>query len=562
MKSDNKRLGKILWSFKKEYTSLLIFSMVINLLMLTPSIYMLQVYDRVLSSHDDNTLIGLSIVTIYLYAVYALLERSRGQMLVEIAERLDYMVTPLIHKHILSPTSANRQKELGAIQELMAVKQFITGQPILTLLDAPWFFIYLTVIYLLHHLLGWFSFASAILLFLLAILSNVMTSKRLAVSQQSISAERRLINNVLSASDSIQVMGMGRVMNGLMKQARMQYLDNLLVASARGVNFSALSKFFRTIIQSAALGIGAYLAITGEMSAGMIIAGSILLGKALSPIDGLITSWKQFAEFQKAYSNLDDLLGNSIKDDSSVELGRPKGNLQLINLTLRLRENGRVTLNNINLSVRAGETLAIVGPSGAGKTSLLKVLAGLLKPQQGQALLDGSDLAFRSWDDLGKFMGYLGQSTELLAGKISENIARFGQIDSKSVLKAAELSGAHPMILSLPEAYESILGDAGLGLSEGQKRKIGLARAIYADPSVILLDEPGSGLDDNSIAQVLHAIRSLKSAGATVVFTTHQSSMVQLADSVAVVMDGQIKLHGSRDEVLAKLASQQGGKTG
>lgn len=560
MKQNNSGLGKILWSFKKEYISLLIFSMVINILMLTPSIYMLQVYDRVLSSHDDNTLIGLSIVTIYLYGIYALLERSRGQMLVEIAERLDYVVTPLVHKHILSPTSPNRQKELGAIQDLMAVKQFITGQPILTLLDAPWFFIYLFVIYLLHPMLGWLSTASAILLFILALVSNLMTSKRLAVSQQSISAERRLINNVLSASDSIQVMGMGNAMSSLMKQARIQYLNNLLVASARGVNFSALSKFFRTIIQSAALGYGAYLAIIGEISAGMIIAGSILLGKALSPIDGLITSWKQFAEFRKSYTNLDQLLGVSIRSDSSVELGRPKGYLQLVNVTLRLRENGKVTLNNINLSVRAGETLAIIGPSGAGKTSILKILAGILNPHQGQALLDGSDLAFRSWESLGKYMGYLGQSTELMAGKISENISRFAEIDSKALLKATELTGAHPMIMSLPENYETLLGDSGLGLSEGQKRKIGLSRAIYGDPSVILLDEPGGGLDDNSLVHVLNTIRALKSSGSTVVFTTHQSNLAQLADSVAVVMDGQIKLHGSREEVFAKL-SQQGGKT-
>jgi len=519
---------------------------------------MLQVYDRVLTSYDDNTLLGLSLIVIFLYMVYALVERYRGLLLVGISEAVDADLAPRLHAAILRPSVKDRQKELSGLADLNTFKQFLTGQPILSFLDAPWILVYLGTITLLHPSLGLVALMSAALLFLLAVINQRLTDGKLAEAQKATANERRLVSNVLAATESIQTMGMRGVLASRLAQVRLGYLDNLLVASVRGVNLSSVSKFFRTLIQSVALGYGAYLAIHGEMTAGMIIAASILLGRALAPIEGVINSWKQLSEFKKSYANLDEILLSNPVLDHSIELGRPAGKLQLVDVSLRLREHGRPTLDKVNLIIEAGETMAVIGPSGAGKTSLLKVLCSVYKPQQGQALIDGSDLAFRDLDALGQHLGYLGQTTELLAGKASENISRFSEVESQAVIKAAELSGAHEMLTALPEGYETVLGEAGHGLSEGQKRKVGLARALYRDPAIVLLDEPGTGLDDASLLSVVKVIQTLKAQRTTLVFTTHQPSLAKLADKILVLVDGQIRLVGPSVEVLKKLSDKAG----
>lgn len=544
--------------YRPQYITLLVFSAVINVLMITPAWYMLQVYDRVLTSFDDNTLLGLSLIVVFLYLVYALLERYRGLILVGVSEALDQHIAPHLHRAILRPSLTERIKELNGLSDLNTVKQFLTGQPILSFLDAPWVLIYLGTIFLLHPSLGFVATASALLLFVLAVINQRLTEGKLSEAQKANAAERRLVSNVLSTSESIQTMGMRSSLTRRLALVRSGYLDNLLVASLRGVNLSSVSKFFRTLIQSATLGYGAYLTIHNEVTAGMIIAGSILLGRALAPIEGIIQSWKQLSEFRKSYANLDEILESTPYLDHSVNLGRPSGRLQLIDATLRLREHGKPTLDKINLEIKEGECLAVIGPSGAGKTSLLKTLCGIYKPQQGQAMIDGSDLAFRELDALGQHIGYLGQTTELLAGKISENIARFSEVDSQAVIKATQLSGAHEMLTALPEGYETVLGDAGHGLSEGQKRKVGLARALYRDPAIVFLDEPGTGLDDASLLSVVKVIQALKEQKTTLVFTTHQPSLAKLADRIAVVVDGQIRVLGSSVEVLEKLSGKGG----
>jgi ATP-binding cassette subfamily C exporter for protease/lipase len=552
-------LTRYFYRFRSQYLSLLGFSAVINILMLAPSWYMLQVYDRVLTSYDENTLLGLSLIVVFLYFIYGLLERYRGLVLVGISEALDADLAPELHAAVLRPSTKDRQNELGGLYDLNTVKNFVTGQPILSLLDAPWILIYIFAIALLHPSLGFIAFVSAGSLFALAVINQQLTDGKLGEAQKATSSERRLISNALGAADSIQVMGMRGGLASMLAQVRSDYLKNLLVASIRGVNLSSISKFFRTLIQSVAIGYGAYLAISGEITAGMIIAASILLGRVLAPIEGIINSWKQLSAFKKSYADLDELLRSNPIVERSVALGRPSGRLQLVDVSLRLREQGKPTLDKVNLIVEVGETLAVIGPSGAGKTSLLKVLCGVYKPQQGQALIDGSDLAFRDLDALGQHLGYLAQTTELLAGKASKNIARFFEEDSKAILKAAQLSGAHEMIIALPEGYETVLGDAGHGLSEGQKRKVGLARAVYRDPALVFLDEPGSGLDDASLLSVVQLIQALKEQKKTLVFTTHQPSLARLADKIAVVVEGQIRLMGPSADVLEKLSGKGGG---
>lgn len=547
-------VSTIIRKFKRPYITLFIFSASINILMLAPSWYMLQVYDRVLTSHDENTLLGLSLIVVFLYIIYALLERYRGLILTGVSEALDQNLAPLLHKAILSSSLKERQKELNSLNDLNTVKQFLTGQPTLSFLDAPWVFVYMATIFLLHSFLGLISIISAVLLLFLAIVNHTMIEGNLERAQKANISERKLVADVLSASDSIQTMGMRSAFSNKLAIIRSNYLENHLIASIRGVNLSSISKFFRTLIQSFALGYGAYLAINQEITGGMIIAGSILLGRTLAPIEGIIQSWKQLSEFKKSYTNLNQILRTVPRTNHSVDLGRPLGELQLVDVTVRLREHGKPTLDKINVRIAKGETLAIIGPSGAGKTSLLKTLCGIYKPQNGQVLIDGSDLAFRELESLGMYIGYLAQTTELLNGKASENIARFSNIDNEAVLKAAKLTGAHEMLISLPEGYETLLGDAGLGISEGQKRKVGLARALYGDPAIVFMDEPGAGLDDASLASVIKAIKTLKEQGVTVIYTTHQPSLMQLASNILVLVDGQIRGYGPSAEILTRLS--------
>lgn len=543
-------------TFDAQYITVFLFSAVINILMLAPSWYMLQVYDRVLTSHDDNTLLGLSLIVVFLYFIYALIERYRGLILIGISEEMDANLAPKLHSLILKPAGMDRQFEISSLTDLNTVKQFITGQPMLAFLDAPWALVYLGTIALLHPILGIVAAMSAVSLFLIALLNQKLTGEKINAAQKATISERKLASNIVSASDSIQTMGMKVSLERKLMETRSEYLSNLMIASIRGVNLSAAGKFFRTLIQSLALGFGALLAIHGEMTSGMIIAGSILLGRALSPIEGIINSWKQLSEFKKAYKNLDEILMKTHPIDYSVELGRPKGDLRLVEVDLRLREGGSPTLHKINLNLEAGEALAVIGPSGAGKTSLLKVLSGICKPTVGQALVDGSDLVYRDLNALGHHIGYLSQTTELLAGKVSANIARFSDVDSQAVLKASQLSGAHDVLTALPEGYETVLGDGGYGLSEGQKRKIGLARALYSDPAIVYLDEPGAGLDDASLVSVMNVIKTLKTQKTTLVFTTHQLGLAQLADKIAVLVGGEIRIFGPSKDVLARLNSQ------
>lgn len=540
----------------RKFGSLFAFSAIINILMLAPAWYMLQVYDRVLTSYDETTLFGLSAIVVFLYVLFGLLERYRGLLLIQISASLEKKVSPRLFTSILENNSKQQSKQKNALNDLNTVKQFITGQPMLALLDIPWIPLYLIAISMLHPYLGLVTLLSIIFLFTLAVLNDKFTKSGLLGAQKALASEQRLVSNSILISDSTQAMGMRSSLKERIAIIRDIYLNELVYASGRGVNFASISKFSRVLIQSLLLGYGAYLAIHQQITAGMIIAASILLGRALAPIDGIIAAWRQVDEFKKSYRSLNTILTKNIFKQYSLELGRPKGRIELVNVSLRLRDSGRLTLDAINLTIEAGESVAIIGPSGAGKTSLLKVIAGLYKPDSGQVMIDGSDLAFRDHDNLGKYVGYLSQSSELMFGKISDNIARFDPIDSDAVLKAAEISGAHRDIIALPEGYETELGDLGSGLSEGQKKKIGLARAIYKQPALVYLDEPTAGLDDVSILSIVKLIQNLKQQQSTLVFTTHQANLAQLSDKILILVDGKLKKYGNTAEIIQLLGNK------
>lgn len=554
MNKDHGELSLLFNILKWNYGSLLAFSAVVNFLMLAPAWYMLQVYDRVLTSYDDNTLFGLSIVVLFLFLIYGLIERYRGFLLIGVAEKFEEKITPRLFLSILDTNKKISSNKKNNIDNLNTVKQFLTGQPILSILDVPWIPIYLMGIALLNLSLSLVSVISVALLIGIALLSQRVLNPKIQEATKSQLNERRLINNLAASSESIQALGMCNSFTARLNMIRKEYLDNLVMASIQGVNYSSISKFLKIFIQSLVLGYGAYLAIHHEMTAGMIVAGSILLGRALAPIDGVINAWKQLADFRGAYASLKDGLNFQNERLNSVDLGRPQGKIELIDVGLCLRPAGSSTLDQINLTIDAGEVLAIIGPSGAGKTSLLKTVCGIYPPTTGRVLIDGAELAFRDLNSLGKHIGYLSQTIELLPGKISENIARFEEINGESVLHAAKTSGAHETIISLPEGYETILGDNGHGLSEGQKRKIGIARAFYNNPAIVFLDEPTSGFDEQSILSIHALVSNLKAQKTTLVFTTHQPSVARLADKILLLVDGRIRMHGKSEDVIKALS--------
>ena len=319
---------------------------------------------------------------------------------------------------------------------------------------------------------------------------------------------------------------------------RKEWVTKQQVAISRAVEITSITKFAKTLIQALVLALRVYLVLENEITMGMIFASNLLLGKTLSPLEGIINSWKQVSEFKKSFASIKILADNQNIQEFSIELGQPIGNIVTKDLSLNLNKNTKPTLKNINLIINAGTTTAIIGPSGAGKTSLLKLLSGIYQANEGFVYLDKSDLTKRDFNDLGKYIGYLSQTTDLLAGKVSENIARFGEVNSELVIEAAQTAGVHEMIMSLPAGYETVLGDNGFGLSEGQKRKIGFARALYNNPNMIFLDEPGAGLDDLSLNQLTHSISLLKKKNLTIVFTTHQAKLISLSDYLILINNG------------------------
>lgn len=547
-----KILKKILATHKFVYFSVFVYTAAINLLMLVPSWYMLQIYDRVLTTKDTNTLWGLSLIIVFLYFIYGVLERYRGLLLVGVSNSIDGEFIPALYESLFQSGQSSAKV---SVSDLNNFKQFLTGQPMLAFLDAPWFLIYVVTIYLLHPTLGFLATISILTLFFLALINHFLSTSKLEKSQKHMLAEKEMIENIFYAKESLVVMGMKKDVLNQLSSLRGLFLSNLISASYRAVSLSAITKFSRILIQSAVLGYAAYLAIDNQISAGVIIASSILLGRALSPIEAIINSWKQFGEFKSSSKALGEVLDSTNLVGHTVQLGCPKGGYELRNVELKLRKEGRPTLNKVSFAINSGESLAIIGPSGSGKTSLLKLLAGIYMPNQGQVLLDSSDLSHRDKGELGQYVGYLSQTIELLRGKISTNIARFGEVDSAKVLVATQFADAHNLILSLPEGYETELDNFGSGLSEGQKRKVGLARAFYGDPATLFLDEPGSGLDEVSINHLLSTLKKMKQDGKTIILTTHHPQFLDLVDKVVLLIDGQVKIFGNKDDVLKQLRS-------
>ncbi|MFL7962360.1 type I secretion system permease/ATPase [Pseudomonas kielensis] len=550
-------LFKALGAYKNILISVGCFTALINVLMLAPSIYMLQVYDRGLSSQNETTLAMLSLMVVGFFVFIGLLEMVRSFIVIRIGSQLERRFNLQVYKAAFERNLFQGEGNAGQpLGDLTHIRQFVTGPALFAFFDAPWFPIYLLVIYLFNVWLGVFATVGTLLLIGLACLNEAMTKKPLGQASVYSQQSSQLATSHLHNAETIQAMGMLAALRSRWFAVHSRFLGLQNQASDTGAVISSLSKTLRLCLQSLVLGLGALLVIKGEMTAGMMIAGSILMGRVLSPIDQLIAVWKQWSGAKLAYRRLDALLQAYPSQDDAMALPPPKGQLSFEQVSAGPPGRRNATLQQVSFRLAAGEVLGILGASGSGKSTLARVLVGVWPTLGGTVRLDGADIHRWNRDQLGPYIGYLPQNIELFSGSIAENIARFREADPQKVVAAAQQAGVHELILRMPQGYDTVLGEDGSGLSGGQKQRVALARAMYDRPSLVVLDEPNSNLDAAGEAALASAIAQMKAQGTSVVLVTHRSSALAQADKLLVLNEGRLQAFGPSQEVLRALSGQ------
>lgn len=560
LKLPKSEIAQVLQGFKSAFRTIGVFSAIINLLMLAPSLYMLQVYDRVLQSQNEITLLMLSLLVLGAFAFMGALELIRSFVLIRVGAKLDMQMNKRIYTAAFEQNLRRGGGNAGqALSDLTQIRQFLTGNGLFAFFDAPWFPFYIIVIFMFNVYLGLFALGAVIVMVILAYINEVVSKKPLSEANSMAIVSGNLATNNLRNAEVIEAMGM---LPNLMQRwftLHSKFLQLQAEASEKSGIVTAISKFVRIAMQSLVLGLGALLVIEGKLTPGMMIAGSILLGKATGPIDQLIGVWKQWSSVKSAYDRLNDLLAHNPPRNTGMELPKPNGVLTVEGVTAAPPGSNVAIIKGLTMALQPGDVLGIIGPSGCGKSTLARLLVGVWPAAVGKVRLDGADIFLWNKDELGPHVGYLPQDIELFAGTIAENIARFGTVDSEKVIEAAKRAGVHDMILHFPQGYDTRLGDGGAGLSGGQKQRIGLARAMYDDPSLLVLDEPNSNLDDLGEVALVQAITDLRQRGKTIILITHRTNVLGATTKLLLLRDGIAQAFGPRDEVLRALnqANQQ-----
>lgn len=552
-------MRSFLKKFRLFFIFAAIFSFTINMLLLTPSLYMLQTYDRVLGSRSIETLYMLTLILGVALLVMSGLEMVRSRLLVRANNAIDAMLAPhLLQRMLAGATSPEGNRYATGLQDLNVIKTFLTGPSIFGLFDAPWMPVYLFILYMMSPLLLLIALIGSFLMLLLTAATSLLTKEPLQQANSSARTATFYVNSALRNAEVVNAMGM---LGGLTRRWA-SFNSNAVAmqtsASNRAGAVSGLTKFVRQFLQSITLGAGAYLVLTTTgFTSGMMIVGTIILGKALSPIESIIGSWKVLIEAKSAYSRLDEFLKEQLDEPPHMQLPAPTGKIEFEKVSFGINKTGKVILKEVAFSLEAGESLGIIGPSAAGKSTLARVLTGVWKPTSGTVRLDGADLATWPHEELGKYMGYLPQDVELFEGTIADNIARLGEPETDRVIEAAKLAGVHDMILQMPEGYDTQIGVGGAVLSGGQRQRVGLARALFGTPRLVVLDEPNASLDADGEKALMEALQHLKQAKSTTVLITHKVSLLTTVDKLLVMNGGAVAAFGPRDAVLAHLVKQQ-----
>ena len=563
-KPGSEPLAEALKACRTHFVWAFVFSALVNLLYLTPTLYMMQVYDRVVPTGGLTTLVLITAVTVFALASLSGLDWLRGRLMLRAGLRLDRLLAGKVLARVvdLQAKAPNTQ----ALREFDNVRGAIGGQGMLALFDAPWTPIYLLCCFLLHPAIGVLTLVGGIILFSLAWLNERDTRPRLNKAIQSQNHAYAAQESVASQAEVVRALGMRQ--SSIARQIEQRRAATAAQADAQlaGGHYSGAIKFLRLVMQSAALGLAAYLAVKGEITPGSIIAASVLLSRAVAPIELLVGVWPSLVQAIASWKTLTDLFaGTAAVERERTTLPDPKGRLQVEGVSVKFPDTEAPQLRGVAFALKPGETLGIVGASGSGKTTLARVVAGALKPQAGAVRLDGAEYEAREGDELARWIGYLPQVPSLFAGSIKDNISRFStavgvdqETADRNAVKAAMAAGAHELILRLPSGYDTILGPHGQGLSAGQAQRIALARALYNDPVLLVLDEPNSNLDQEGEAALMQAILGAAARGAAVVIIAHRAGVLARVDRLLMMRDGVVQLEGPREEVLEKMRATAG----
>ena len=561
--SARSELAAALWSLRRIFLIAGGFSFVINMLLLVPALYMLQIYDRVLSSRNESTLLMLTLLAVGLYALMAGLEWVRSRLLVRAGSMLDAQMNARVFTAAFEANLRGAGANAGqAMNDLTNVRQFVTSNGLFAFFDAPWFPIYLAIIFLLHPMLGLVSVAGAVLLVVLALANQWATRGPLAQANTAAIQSSNDATNNLRNAEVIEAMGM---LTNLRRRWYEKYQNVIAlqgVASDRAGTITAVTKFVRISLQSLVLGLGALLAIDGIVTPGGMIMASILMGRALSPVELLIGTWRQFISARSSYERMEKLLKEFPAREQGMALPAPRGHLAVENVMTAAPGTQLAILKGVSFALEPGEVLGVIGPTASGKSTLARLLVGVWPALAGKVRLDGADVYPWNKEQLGDYIGYLPQDVELFGGTIAENVARFGEIDSDKVIEAARQAGVHEMILRFPKGYDTPIGTGGSFLSGGQRQRIALARALYGGPPFIVLDEPNSNLDDVGEAALVQAVLAQKAAGRTLIVITHRTSILSAVDKLLLLRDGAVQAFGPRQQVLDALTRTAQGAAG
>lgn len=553
-KRNGKQAGEeLITGFRGIVVFLFTMSGIINILALTGAFYMLQIYDRALTGGSVPTLLALSALAIGLYLFQGTFDVIRSQVLVRVGARLDKKIAPLAHKVAIDMPrfGFSTTESLERCRDVDTLRAFLGGQGPIALFDLPWMPVYLLFVYALHPYLGALTLGGAVVLTVLTIVTELMTRRLGVATQQAMVARNAIADSNARNADILKAMGFaGRAVHRF-TTANDEHLQLQTRSNDITGTFSAVSRVLRMLLQSAVLGLGAYLTIKGDLSAGAIIAASVASSRALAPIDLAIGNWKGVVAARLAFQRLKETVVTLAKADQPMPLPSPARSLKVEKITVAAPASGRVLLSEIGFELAAGEGLGVIGPSAGGKTTLVRALTGVWPVLRGNVRLDDADLT--QWDDeaLGSHIGYLPQDVSLLDGTVEENISRFASdADPRAIIDAANTAGVHEMIVRMPDGYQTRIGPQGAVLSAGQRQRIGLARAVFNNPFLVVLDEPNSNLDSEGEQALTAAIRKIRERGGIVVVVAHRPSALAAVDLVAVIQNGRLAGFGPKDDII------------
>lgn len=539
--------------FKKFFVNAALFSVFINLALLAPSLYMLQVFDRVLTSRSKETLIMLTLVSLIALLMMLALDFLRTLLLTKAGTALDRMLGEKVLSALVERGSQiNRSDEIHGLRDVAILRGFLGGNSIIALFDLPWMVFYIGLIFLFHPLLGVVAILGGAILFAIAWSNEYFNRASIEKNQVAARKASHYIDQGIANVDAINAMGMTPGFVGKWQRMNEEVLAGTLATAERMGGISSVSRFVRQSIQIAMMGTGAYLVIDQHVSAGIMIATTIILGRALAPIESLIANWNNFVQARLAFGRLRSLFGPE-RPREVTRLPPPQGRLTVENIVLAGKNIDRPIIRHVSFELQAGEALGVIGPSASGKSSLARLIIGIWQPSAGAVRLDGADIGRTERTEVGPHIGYLPQDVELFPGTVADNIARMSEANPEVVVRAAMSARVHELILRLPDGYDTLIGPGGHILSGGQMQRIGLARALYGNPKLLVLDEPNSNLDAEGEANLLQTLTELHQSKVTVVLVTHKPAVLKQMDKLLVMREGRMELFGPCEQVLLKL---------